>query len=160
MSKNPILDFFQAHLNKKIETNPIRVASWLGGIVRKIEPGELEIEFEVRQEMTNFAGTLHGGMIATMLDDVMGASIMTLGEEFFFTTVNLNVDYFYPARKGDVVTASSKITKQGKQIHHVECVLVNKATGKQIALAHSNLLRTDFRVSDLIMAQQQQQQQQ
>ncbi|MCU0428512.1 MAG: PaaI family thioesterase [Cytophagaceae bacterium] len=147
---NIILENIQAHLNRSMQTDPIRVASWLGGIVRKAEPGVLELEFEVRQEMTNFAGTLHGGMIATMLDDVMGATVMTIEEEFFFTTVNLNVDYFYPARKGDKVTAISSITKKGKTIHHVECALWNLATGKQLALAHSNLMKTDFKISDLL----------
>ena len=146
MSENKILPIFKSYLNKEFENNPSRYGAWMKGILREVEEGKLVVEYVVRKEMTNGIGTLHGGVIAGILDDLMGATVVSLGAINFYTTINLSVDYFYPGREGDVLTAKSVIIKKGKQIHHLEAELWNLATNKLLAKANSNLLRIDTEV--------------
>ncbi len=146
MEENKILPILKAHIGKEFVNNPSRYGTWLKGILTEAEEGKLTAEFTVRKEMTNGIGTLHGGVIAGILDDMMGATVVSLGDKHFFTTVNLNVDYLYPAREHDVLTAKAFMIKKGRQIHHVQCELWNLSTNKLIAKGNSNLLRIDVEV--------------
>jgi hypothetical protein len=47
--------------------------------------------------------TLHGGIAATILDDIVGTMVYALGREFAYTSVNLNCDFLNPAVVGDVL---------------------------------------------------------
>jgi acyl-coenzyme A thioesterase 13 len=146
MEENKILPILKAYIDKEFENNPSRYGAWLKGILKEAEEGKLTAEFRVRKEMTNGIGTLHGGVIAGILDDMMGATVVSLGAKYFYTTVNLNVDYFYPAKEGDLITAKSFMVKKGTMIHHVQCELWNLATNKLLAKGTSNLLKIDVEV--------------
>lgn len=146
MEENKILPVLKAYIGKEFENNPSRYGAWLKGILTEAEEGSLTAEFTVRKEMTNGIGTLHGGVIAGILDDMMGITVVSLGDKNFFTTVNLTVDYLYPARENDVLTAKAFMIKKGKQIHHVQAELWNLATNKMIAKGNSNLLRIDAEI--------------
>ena len=146
MEENKILPIFKSFIGREFENNPSRYGAWLKGVLREVEEGQLTAEFIIRKEMTNGIGTLHGGVIAGILDDMMGATVVSLGAKNFYTTVNLNVDYFYPGREGDVITAKTFMIKKGRQIHHVQGELWNLATNKLLAKATSNLLRIDTEV--------------
>lgn len=146
MEENKILPVLKACIGKEFENNPSRYGAWLKGILTEAEEGKLTAEFVVRKEMTNGIGTLHGGVIAGILDDMMGITVVSLGDKNFFTTVNLSVDYLYPARENDVLTAKAFMIKKGKQIHHVQAELWNLATNKMIAKGNSNLLRIDAEI--------------
>ncbi len=147
MENNKIIEVFKAQLGKEFENNPSRYGAWLKGILREVEPGQLTAEFTVRKEMTNAIGTLHGGVIAGILDDMMGATVVSLGNKHFFTTVNLTVDYFYPGKENDVLTAKAFMVKKGNQIQHVQCELWNLSLNKMIAKGNSNLLKIDVEVN-------------
>ncbi len=94
--------------------------------------------------MTNVVGILHGGMIAAIMDDFIGATIFALGRDGFYTTVDLSVDYFASANEGDVVTAKTRLVKAGQRVIHGECDLFN-ADGRLLARGRTNLLRVEPR---------------
>ncbi|HVD97895.1 MAG TPA: PaaI family thioesterase [Cytophagaceae bacterium] len=146
MKENKVLPIFKSYIGKEFENNPSRYGAWLKGILKEAEEGMLVAEFIVRKEMTNGIGTLHGGVIAGILDDIMGATVVSLGDPNFYTTVNLTVDYFYPGKENDLLTAKAFIIKKGKQIHHVQAELWNLSTNKMLAKGNSNLLRIDVPV--------------
>jgi acyl-coenzyme A thioesterase 13 len=146
MEENKVLAVLKEYLDKEFVNNPSRYGAWLKGVLKEVEEGKLTAEFVVRKEMTNGIGTLHGGVIAGILDEMMGATVVSLGAKYFYTTVNLNVDYFYPARENDVITAKAFMVKKGTMIHHVQCELWNMATNKLLAKATSNLLKIDVEV--------------
>jgi acyl-coenzyme A thioesterase 13 len=146
MEENKILPYFKSQIGKEFANNPSRYGAWLNGILKEAEEGQLTAEFTVRKEMTNGIGTLHGGVIAGILDDMMGATVVSLGNKNFFTTVNLAVDYFYPARENDVLTAKAFMIKKGNHIQHVQCELWNLSINKMIAKGNSNLLKIDVEV--------------
>lgn len=146
MEENKILKVMKEYIDKEFINNPSRYGAWLKGVLKEVEEGKLTAEFVIRKEMTNAIGTLHGGVIAGILDDMMGTAVVSLGAKHFYTTINLSVDYFYPGKAGDVVTARAFIVKKGTMIHHAQCELWNLATNKLLAKGTSNLLKIDMEV--------------
>jgi acyl-coenzyme A thioesterase 13 len=132
-------------IGQPMTRNPSPVARWLDGRFKAVSEGSLSVEFTVREEMTNPMGILHGGIAATMLDEVLGATVYSLGHEHFFVSVNLNVDYLSSARIGEVVTAQSQVVRKGRNIVHAECRLTN-AEGKLLVKAITNMLATGTKI--------------
>jgi acyl-coenzyme A thioesterase 13 len=116
-------------------------SKWLNGKIMSAGYGEVEIEMEVRPEMANPTGLLHGGMQSAMLDDVIGMTTATLGYSGFLITIDFHIDFLGKAKVGDLVIAKGKIIHDGKTIAHAESELKHK-TGELIATASSNLLKT------------------
>ena len=120
------------------------VAKWLNGKLLSIEEGGMEVEYVVREDMCNPMKTLHGGIAATILDDIVGTMVYALGRENGFTSVNLNCDFLNPAVAGDVLVARSEVIRAGKNIIHVEGRLLNER-GAIVAKCTSNLIQTGFK---------------
>ncbi len=139
---NPTLDFFRANVGPNLsQRSPSPTGRWLGGMLLAAEPGSLTVQFTVREEFCNPARILHGGIAATMMDDLMGITVFSLRLDVFFTSVNLNVDFLYAAPLGTTVVARSEVVRQGKKIIHAECRLTDEA-GRLVAKATSNLVAT------------------
>lgn len=144
-TENKRLSFLRQFIGRPMDQHFSPVAKWLNGILVAIGEGEMEVEYVVREDMCNPMGTLHGGIAATILDDIVGTMVYALGGEFGFTSVNLNCDFLNPAVVGDVLTARSAVIRAGKNIVHVEGRLVN-AQGRIVAKCTSNLIRTAFKL--------------
>lgn len=99
MNSNNALEALKSQVGKTFDKSPSALTVWLGGRLLFVNEGEVHMEFEVRPEMTNPIGTMHGGIMAAIMDDMIGIVVFTLGEPTFNTSVNLNVDFFYPGKK-------------------------------------------------------------
>lgn len=144
MNTNPIFEAMQAHIGRySSEGSPSALSRWLNGKLVAVEWGSLTFEFEVREDFTNPAMILHGGVAAAMMDDVIGATVFSLGKDAFFASLNLNVDYLRPAKIGETIQVISEIIRDGNTVTHAECKILNKE-GKLVAKAVSNLVRTKF----------------
>lgn len=117
---------------------------WLNGKILYAEYKMLEVEFNVRPEMANPTGLLHGGIQTAMLDDVIGMCTATLGENGFLITIDLHIDFLGKAKVGEKVIVKAEITRDGKQISHAEATIRNM-DNKLIATASSNLLKTQYK---------------
>lgn len=144
-TENKRLSFLRQFIGRPMDQHFSPVAKWLNGVLLSIEEGAMEVEYQVREDMCNPMGTLHGGIAATILDDIVGTMVYALGREFGFTSVNLNCDFLNPAVVGDVLVAKSAVIRAGKNIVHVEGRLVN-AHGRVIAKCTSNLIQTAFKL--------------
>ncbi|AFK02598.1 phenylacetic acid degradation-related protein [Emticicia oligotrophica DSM 17448] len=143
---NHALEFFKQHIGKNAsEVSPSPLGRWLNGKLISAEEGSLIVEFTVREEMTNPGRILHGGTMASMLDDVMGMTVFSLGKENFYSTINLNVDYLLPAQVGESIFVKSKIIRAGKTVVNVVCEARN-AQQKLLAQCSSNLVATSIKV--------------
>ena len=144
------LEALRPYIGQELSIIPSPVGHWLKGILQEIGEKGLKVAFTVREDMTNPAKILHGGIIATMLDDVMGVTVMVKHSEgatnfsFFYSTVNLQVDYLASAREGATVIASSSINKSGNRIANVEGWL-HDSSGKLLAHATCNMLKVELR---------------
>lgn len=139
------LEVFQEHIGKEFTASPSPYMNWLRPIILKAEQGQLSFRYMVRKEMTNPMGTLHGGVTSSIVDDVIGATMFSLNEACFYTTLNLVVDYFAPAREGDIILADTTIIKKGRQIINAQCEIWNEKRTRLIARGYSNLLKTNIK---------------
>jgi uncharacterized protein (TIGR00369 family) len=90
--------------------------------------------------MTNPAGVLHGGIAVTMLDDIVGISVMVL-QGAYHASVNLTADFLAPAQAGDRLIARSRLVRRGKRLVNAEATLQN-AQGEWVARITTNLIAT------------------
>jgi uncharacterized protein (TIGR00369 family) len=142
-----ILAFLNQNIGKKFsEGNPNPITTWLDGILLSAEKGSITAEFEVRADQLNHAGVMHGGIISTILDEMMGVTLITYQIEHLYVTINLYVDFLYGAKLGEKLKAVSQVYRVGKKIANVEAKLYNES-GQLIAKATSNLAATSVKVS-------------
>ena len=141
------LERLRPYIGQEFTDSPSPVGRWLNGILQDIGESSLKVAYVIRAEMTNPVGILHGGIIATMLDDIMGITVNVKHNpklEFFYSTINLHVDYLASAREGATVIASSNITKPGNRIMYVEGWL-HDSNGKLLAHSSCNMLKVELR---------------
>ncbi len=144
---NPMVELFRAFIGKKLENAP-PLTNWLDGRILSCNPGEIEMNFTVRPEMANPTGLLHGGIQAAIIDDLIGMTAATLGEEGFMLTIDLHVNFIGRVEVGKTVTARARFIRSGKRIAHAICEIVDEQ-GNLVARGDSNLVKTahvpDFR---------------
>ena len=147
MSKgNQRLKFVQSFIGKQFTGSPSPFAHWLKGKVIAVEEKAVEFQFMVRKEMTNPVGMLHGGVISGMIDDCIGVNFFILGLEYFYPTINLNVEFFNPAAEGETVSVKTQVIKQGKTIINIKADVLNENL-RLVAQASSNLAASDIKIS-------------
>lgn len=140
------------HLKRKIgqdmHDSPSPFARWLNGRLEKIERGYSLISFSVIDEMSNPLGTLHGGVVAAIIDEVVGLTIVSLDLLVFYTTVNLSVDFLEPVKIGSTIFAETTIVRQGKKIINAECVIKFGFENNEriIAKGTTNLIATSISI--------------
>lgn len=139
---NKTVEFFRQQINKTIEQSPSAVGIWLKPVLKEVNEGSLVAEFVVREEMTNPMKMLHGGIIALICDEMIGASIATLELPNFFPSVNLHTDFLFGAKLGETITAKTEIIRKGKNIINTECRIYN-SDNKLIAKSSSNSIKSN-----------------
>ena len=138
---NPVVELLKAEIGKDFSKSASPVGRWLNGSIQEVEEGRLVVQFEVREEMTNPMGILHGGMSALIIDEIAGAAVYTLNRDTFFTSINLSLDFLRSVPLGNKITAEAEVIRAGKTIINVECRIRNEE-GEIISKAMTNLVRT------------------
>lgn len=105
--------------------------------------GVVEVEFEVLPNMANPLGLLHGGIQCTLMDDVIGLTAATLGNNSFSISLNLQVNYLAKAKVGEKIRVKAKIIREGRNIINATSKIFN-SSGKLIANGKSDLFQTDM----------------
>lgn len=138
-------EMLKANIGKEITESPSPFMAWLRPVVLKVEEGSLTFQHTIRKEMTNPFGTLHGGITAAIIDDAIGATLISYGEPFFYVSVNLVIDYLSAAREGDIVIADTSIIKKGSQVVNAQCEVWHADRTRLIAKGYTNLLKTEIK---------------
>jgi uncharacterized protein (TIGR00369 family) len=85
----------------------------LGLHVKEVHDDGVTIECPIRPDLWNGMGVVHGGVIATLADAVVGISLMQKhGAEQPATTVEMKLNYLRPAGKGSLF-ARAHMLKSG-----------------------------------------------
>lgn len=75
------------------------------------------VRVAVTDQHLNVAGTVHGGLIATVVDMAMGrAARESLDEGEGAATLQLSLTYLNPAEVGDTLVATAQVGKRGSSI--------------------------------------------
>lgn len=135
------LEQLKRFIGKEFTSSPSPFMQWLNPIVLSAEEGRLEFQYTVRHEWLNPAGSLHGGITAAIIDDIIGATMFSLNEKSFITTINNVIDYFSTAAENDIIVAETKIIKRGKQFVNAQCEIWNADKTRIVARGTSNLFK-------------------
>jgi uncharacterized protein (TIGR00369 family) len=97
------------------------------------DDGSAQLCLDVSDQHLNAAGTLHGGVLATLVDTAMGAAVRSsTGEDDVPATSQLTVTYLRPGRAG-TVAVTARVRTQGE--HLTVCEADAEQDGR--ALAHA-----------------------
>lgn len=144
----PQLEFLKSQIGKKLDKTPSAAGNWLAGTLVEIDNHHIKVSYEIRAEMCNPAKMLHGGIASLMMDDVIGMGNFVAGSEYLMTTINLNVDFLASAQVGEMLEVSAKLVRSGSNLNHWESI-IRKESGKIVAKASSNMIKTHIKLSDL-----------
>jgi uncharacterized protein (TIGR00369 family) len=98
-----------------------------------VSDGEVSAELMPHEDLENMGGTIHGGVLAALLDTVMGAALHTrLSAGQKFATIDLKVNYLRPlSRASGVMLGTGRVINAGRRIAYVE----GEIRGSSAALA-------------------------
>jgi acyl-coenzyme A thioesterase 13 len=139
-----ILTLFNAFIGQELKNLPVPpFTKWINGKIVNAKYGQVEVEVEVRPEMANPTGLLHGGMQSAFMDDVLGITSATLGYEGFPISIDFHIDFLGKVKVGESVRVIAKVVREGKNIIHMNIKILDM-NGKLISTGNSNLLKTSF----------------
>jgi uncharacterized protein (TIGR00369 family) len=88
----------------------------LGVYGRTAEDGTARLELDATDQHLNDAGTVHGGVLATLVDTAMGQAVRSLtGEDDVPATSQLTVTYLRAGKPGHL-TVVGRVGKQGEHL--------------------------------------------
>lgn len=142
------MDYFRSQVGKTLDRTPSAAGNWLAATLLKVEEHEIQVAYTVRPDMCNPGRVLHGGIASLMLDDVIGMGNFVAGSEFLMTSINLSVDFLSAAQVGERLEVSARLVRLGANVNHWEAE-IRKESGKLVAKASSNLIKTQVKIADL-----------
>jgi len=88
----------------------------IGARLAGVAPGNVEIELDFREDLTQHHGYLHAGVVTTILDSACGFAAFTLmPPESGVLTVEYKVNFVAPAR-GAKFLASGRVVRPGRTL--------------------------------------------
>lgn len=115
-------------------------AKMIGMELLDMRPNEAVIKIDMRDELRQPAGLLHGGVTATLIDTAMAFAVITrLSDDERASTIDLTVHYLRPHTEG-TFTCTAKVVRAGKRIFTVSADVVNEQD-KLIATAVSTYIK-------------------
>ena len=97
-----------------------------------MEDGRSEASWTPTPDMANPFGSVHGGIIATLIDEVTGAAVISSIEAGSAPTVSLNVEYLHAIPIGGNYTAVGEIVRIGRAMAIADARILNEE-GKVLA---------------------------
>ncbi len=105
-----------------------------------LEPDVATISIEMRDDLRQPSGVLHGGVTATLIDTAMAFAVRTrLAPTDATATIDLTVHYLRPHTSG-LFTCTAKVVRAGKRIFTLSAEVHNEE-GKLIATGLSTYTR-------------------
>jgi uncharacterized protein (TIGR00369 family) len=132
-------EYLQAMIDGRLPPAPI------GGLMAMtaVSVGEGTVEFRCQPDESayNPIGVVHGGLVCTLLDSVVGCAVhSTLPVGMGYTSLEIKVSYLRPVRHGQgELTATGRVTKPGRRAAFADGE-VRDERGRLIATASSTCL--------------------
>ncbi|MBB6171678.1 uncharacterized protein (TIGR00369 family) [Nocardiopsis mwathae] len=137
----PGLDYLRAVAAGELPPPPISTLLGNGFTEMVVEKGEVSMACVPDESVYNPIGLVHGGVVCTMLDSVIGCAVhTTLPVGSGYSSIELKVNYLRPihANSGEI-RARGWVTKPGKRVAFGEGE-VTDAAGKVLATASGSCL--------------------
>ena len=137
------LDYLRAMIDGTLPPPPI--SGLMDFTLTAAEPGQVVFTCRPDESAFNPIGSIHGGLVCTLLDSVAGCALhSTLPQGKGYTSVEIKVSYLKAVRPGSgLLTATGTVVKAGARVGFTEGV-VTDASGAVVATASSTLLVFDL----------------
>jgi uncharacterized protein (TIGR00369 family) len=117
----------------------VAYAKFLGLELCKIKSGEVSVCLDVRDELKQNQGVVHGGAVASLIDTASAFAILTkLAPDERITTTDLTIHYLRPITDGRLV-ATARIIRGGRRMFVVNVEVDNQ--NRLVATAVTSYLK-------------------
>ena len=138
MNENKLDEVRIARIHEAFATVPY--AKFLGIELGEMKPGEAILHLEVREELRQNQGVMHGGAVASLIDTASAFAVVTqLEPNERVTTTDLTIHYLRPVKKGRL-TATARTVRAGRRLF-VLSVEVTDDQEKLIATAVTTYIK-------------------
>ena len=126
---------FEARVRASFGSQPA-MASLFRARMTAVEPGRIEIEIDVRDDLLQQKGTVHGGIVGALADSAAGYSALSLmppGTEV--VTVEYKINFLAPA-VGERLVARGRVLRPGRTLYACVGEVFALSAGREIAVAY------------------------
>jgi uncharacterized protein (TIGR00369 family) len=102
------------------------VTAWLNPKLIFIDDNRMKCEFEVRPEMSDPLGILHGSIRAAMLCDALGILANHPGGEVSAIKTGMTIDFIGKAFVGEKVMVVAEIINKGSSLVYMSGTILNE----------------------------------
>ena len=114
MSENKLNEARVARIHQAFASVPY--AKFLGLELGEMKPGEANLHLEVRDELRQNQGVVHGGAVASLIDTASAVAVVTqLEPNERVTTTDLTIHYLRPVTAGRL-TATARTVRAGRRL--------------------------------------------
>ncbi len=139
----PGIDYLRAMTDGTLPPPPI--SGLMDFTMVEAGPGRVVFTCRPDESAYNPIGAIHGGLVCTLLDSVLGCALhSTLAQGKGYTSIEIKVNYLKAIRlSSGLLTATGTVVKAGSRVGFTEGV-VTDAAGAVVATASSTLLVFDL----------------
>jgi len=136
-------DYLQAMLDGRLPHAPIGGLMNFG--IESFGDGEVTFRCTPDQSVYNPIGLVHGGLVCTLLDSVLGCAVQTTLEAGVgYTSLEIKVSYLRPVRAGEGdLTAVGRVSRRGRRVSFADGE-VRDSQGRLVATGSSTCLVFDL----------------
>ena len=123
MSENELDEARMARIRETFASVPY--AKLLGLELGEMRSGEAKLHLDIRDELKQNQGVVHGGAVASLIDTAAAFAIVTRlesGERV--TTTDLTIHYLRPITSGRI-TATARIVRGGRRLFVISVEVTN-----------------------------------
>ena len=103
--------------------------------IRSFEPGAVTLEVAPKEELVQFLGYVHAGVVTGLADHAAGAAYASvLPEGRACLTIELKINFLKPA-KGDMLAAEARVISPGKSVGVVQSEVYAEENGERTLCA-------------------------
>jgi acyl-CoA thioesterase len=114
-------------------------ARFLGAAVTIVAPGHSRVSLTVTDQMTNFHGITHGGLVFALGDLAFAAASNSRGQ--VAVALNVNICFLNPSKVGDRLVAEATEVNLGGRTGLYEITVVEEKTNTLIARSQDLVYR-------------------
>jgi acyl-CoA thioesterase len=112
----------QEVVEKMLGNDPF--SQWLGIQKISVEPGKCVLKMQVKKEMLNGFGILHGGVTFSLADSAFAFASNSRGKKAF--SIDNNISYLTKVQEGDELTAKAEEISLSEKIGIYNVTILNK----------------------------------
>jgi uncharacterized protein (TIGR00369 family) len=110
-------------------------------LVLHVERGRAWTQLELERRFEGWSGIAHGGILATILDEVMAWALV--GEENWGLTARMAIEFRRPVPTGRPIRAEGQVARTRRRLVETTGRVIDSASGEELATATGTYMAAD-----------------